>query len=287
MTEIALEFTGERYTPECPREMLYEHYARYAMAKTFVADKVVLDCACGEGYGSALLAQSAKSVLGVDVSQQAITHAMQRYSSNKVRFSVADATALALADHSFEVVVSFETLEHLRAQDQMLAEFKRVLQTNGSLLISSPDKRNYSDLTGYQNEFHVKELYRDEFEALLARHFKHYRIFAQKLVFQSMIWDVSANTPTAASLQAQMQTMHADRSVSAAVPYAPMYYIAIASDDAQVVAACAQQLHLFADQAQSLYSHYQAEIRNGIYAAEVIAQLRGELASLRATIAPI
>jgi ubiquinone/menaquinone biosynthesis C-methylase UbiE len=283
MTEIALEFTGERYTPECPREMLYEHYARYAMAKSFVLNKTVLDCACGEGYGSALLAQSATSVLGVDVSQQAIEHAMQRYSSSNVQFSVADATALALAEQSFEVVVSFETLEHLHAQDQMLAEFKRVLKANGSLLISSPDKRNYSDLTGYQNEFHVKELYREEFEALLARHFKHHRIFAQKLVFQSMIWDTSAHIPRAVpALQAQIQTMHADRTVSCAVPNAPMYYIAIASDDAQVVAECAQQLHLFADHAQSLYSHYQAEIRNGIYAAQVIAQLRAELASLRA-----
>jgi 2-polyprenyl-3-methyl-5-hydroxy-6-metoxy-1,4-benzoquinol methylase len=283
MTETALEFTGERYTPECPREMLYEHYARYAMAKTFVADKKVLDCACGEGYGSALLAQSATSVLGVDVSQQAIQHAKQRYSRRNLQFSIGDATALALPDETFDVVVSFETLEHLSLQDQMLAEFKRVLTASGVLLISSPDKRNYSDQTGYQNEFHVKELYRDEFEALLMRHFQHHRIFAQKLVFQSMIWDLNTDPqkdlmPT----RAQIQTMHADRSVSSAVPYAPMYYIAIASDDAQVVAGCARQLHLFADQAQSLYSHYQAEIRNGIYAAQVIAELRAEIARLSA-----
>jgi 2-polyprenyl-3-methyl-5-hydroxy-6-metoxy-1,4-benzoquinol methylase len=280
MTETALEFTGERYTPECPREMLYEHYARYAMAKAFIANKTVLDCACGEGYGSALLARTAASVLGLDVSLPAVRHATQRYQGRNLQFALGDATALALADSSFEVVVSFETLEHLRAQDEMLAEFKRVLTAHGVLLISSPDKRNYSDLTGYQNEFHVKELYREEFEALLARHFKHHRIFAQKLVFQSMIWDESADARGALT-RAQVHIMQADRNVSSEVRFAPMYYLAVASDDAQVVSQCAQQLHLFADQAQSLYTHYQDEIRNGIYAAQVIAELRAEIARLR------
>ncbi|NNK38121.1 MAG: class I SAM-dependent methyltransferase, partial [Xanthomonadales bacterium] len=63
-----LEFTGERFTPECVREIRYEHVHRYAFARELVSNRRVLDAACGEGYGSALLAQTARSVCGVDVS---------------------------------------------------------------------------------------------------------------------------------------------------------------------------------------------------------------------------
>ena len=277
-TKAALEFTGERYTPECPREMLYEHFARYAMALEFVTGKRVLDCACGEGYGSALLAERALSVLGLDCSVQAVAHARERYSKINLRFDVADATALKL-EQCADVVVSFETLEHLAAQDAMLAGFKRALSSDGLLLLSSPDKLNYSDIPGYHNEFHVKELYRVELEALLARHFKHVRLYAQKLKFQSVIWDVSARSERFDGVCAA--TLQSDGRVASGLQDAPMYYIAVASDSVEVVDSHAATLFLFADHAQSLYQHYQAEIRNGIYGAKLIADLRAEIVRLR------
>ena len=61
-----LSFTGERFTPECVREIWYEHWHRYALAARYAAGRRVLDAACGEGYGSALLARHAKDVVGVD-----------------------------------------------------------------------------------------------------------------------------------------------------------------------------------------------------------------------------
>src|SRR5690625_2368849 len=67
----ALEFNGERFTPECVREMAYEHWHRYAWAAQVVAGKSVLDAACGEGYGSNLLAARARSVTGLDISEPA------------------------------------------------------------------------------------------------------------------------------------------------------------------------------------------------------------------------
>ena len=70
-----LEFTGERFTPECTREIRYEHYHRYAVAAEWVKGRKVLDAACGEGYGSHWLAQRADSVTGIDVSAEAIAHA--------------------------------------------------------------------------------------------------------------------------------------------------------------------------------------------------------------------
>ncbi|HET9189593.1 MAG TPA: SAM-dependent methyltransferase, partial [Rudaea sp.] len=75
MSENTLEFTGERFTPECVREIRYEHWARYAFALELARGKRVLDAACGEGYGSAMLAGAAASVLGVDIAADAIAHA--------------------------------------------------------------------------------------------------------------------------------------------------------------------------------------------------------------------
>ena len=114
----SLEFTGERFTPECEREIWYEHYHRYALAARWCASARTLDAACGEGYGSAMLAQMAASVEGVDISPQAIEHARKRYGHlGTPGFQVADCTSLPFEDNEFDRVVSFETLEHLAAHD--------------------------------------------------------------------------------------------------------------------------------------------------------------------------
>ena len=136
-----LDFTGERFTPECVREIRYEHFHRYAFARHFCEGAQVLDAACGEGYGAALLSASASSVVGVDISAEAIDHASQRYAKHpNLNFKQADVTHLPFADDSFDRVVSFETLEHLEEQEQLLSEFRRVLRPDGLLVISSPDK---------------------------------------------------------------------------------------------------------------------------------------------------
>jgi ubiquinone/menaquinone biosynthesis C-methylase UbiE len=87
-----------------------------------------------------------------------------------VRFEAASVATLPFADASFDAVVSFETIEHVDGalQEQMLRELRRVLKPGGFLVISSPNKAVYSDKRGFTNEFHVRELYFDEFDALLA-----------------------------------------------------------------------------------------------------------------------
>ena len=170
-----LEFTGERFTPECVREIWYEHYHRYAFAKRFVVDRNVLDAACGEGYGSNILADIAKQVTGLDIDEDSITHAKSRYQKTNLNYIEGSCIQLPFADNSFDVVVSFETLEHLAGQQEMLAEFNRVLSDDGLLIISTPDKKHYSDATDFTNEFHVKELYKHEFEQLLDRHWQEYK----------------------------------------------------------------------------------------------------------------
>ena len=76
-----LPFTGERFVPGTAGEIWYEHWHRYQFAGAFAAGRRVLDAACGEGYGSALLARSAASVVGVDIAADAVAHARARYSA--------------------------------------------------------------------------------------------------------------------------------------------------------------------------------------------------------------
>lgn len=279
----ALAFTGERFTPECTREIWYEHWHRYAFARRLAAGRRVLDAACGEGYGSALLASVATEVVGVDIDDAAIAHARSRYGTQaNLRFERADVTELPFGDGRFDLVVSFETLEHLAAQKRLLQEFTRVLTDDGLLLISSPDKHTYSDMAGFRNEFHVRELYREELLELLAPHFGEVRLYGQKLLFQSALWSLDA-----ASLDScEAATASADgAAVEPGIALAPMYY----------VAACAKrrlpealpELSLFGDREELVYAHYNHEVRKNIGAGKRIAELEAELERLRAQVATV
>lgn len=279
----ALEFTGERFTPECVREIVYEHWHRYGWARGLVDGKDVLDCACGEGYGSHLLAGSARSVVGVDIDKAAVDHAQQRYAANapgKLEYVQADALELPFEDDRFDVVVSFETLEHLAEHDDLLAGFRRVLKPDGILLLSSPDKRTYSDLTGYDNEFHVRELYRDELESLLGRHFPNYRLFGQKLMFHSLTWamDDAGNTTS------RVEHLTADDKGGVATdsrPHAdPLYFLAVAAAE-EVELPSAPGLSLFTDAAESVYAHYNEEVARHIRAGHLLAEREQEIERLR------
>ena len=131
-----IEFTGERFVPGVPGEIAHEHWHRYAFARRFVAGRRTLDVACGEGYGSALLAGVAASVVGVDVAADVVAHASRRYRDRaNLRFEAGSAAKLPLADGSVDAVVSFETIEHLPREDQprMIAEIARVLTDDGML----------------------------------------------------------------------------------------------------------------------------------------------------------
>ena len=280
MTEVVdtLAFTGERFTPECVREIWYEHWHRYAFALALAKDKRVLDAACGEGYGSNLLADVASQVCGVDISLQAIEHARTRYARKaNLEFQVADAAALTFPDRSFDVVVSFETLEHLAAQQELISGFARVLAPGGILLISSPDKRTYSDIAGFRNEFHVRELYREELLDLLRPHFGELRLYGQKLMFQSVMWAMDGEGEGALA-----QTAATDESIAPGLAYAPMYYVAACSN--QPLPESLPGLSLFGDQEESVYSHYNGEIRKNMSAGARIAELEAEIERLRNSI---
>lgn len=277
----ALPFTGERFTPECVREMWLEHYARYAFATRFASARKVLDCACGEGFGAAMLAATAAQVDAVDLSEQAVAHARQRYPAPNLRFHQANALQLPFADASFDLVVSFETLEHLVEHEQLLAEFARVLKPDGILLISTPDKRVYSDLAGYRNEFHPRELYAHEFAALLAREFEHTEVYGQQLLFQSSIQSLQGPLP---ELRSWPQTM-TQTGLQEGLGYASMYLLAACARQEHLLAPYRNVSHWFGDAAQSVYEHYNAEIRKGIAGGHRILELEAQVEQLRQQLA--
>jgi len=251
------EFTGERYLPGIVGEIAYEHCHRYAFARRFAGGKRVLDAACGEGYGAALLAEVAMHVTGVDVDGPVVAAASGRYGgrSNLV-FEAASVTKLPLRDASVDVVISFETIEHLSAaeQPQMLAEFARVLAPGGLLVLSSPNRPEYSEARNYANPFHLCELDRDGLCARLDPSFPARRWFAQRRYLGSAIWSEFAGE------RFEALSGSAARVDRARAPTA-MYFIVVAARDAEALPVDPPALSLYADGDDSEWARVDREAR--------------------------
>ncbi len=258
------EFTGERFLPSCSGEIAYEHWHRYAFARRFVQGKRVLDAACGEGYGTALLGAFAKSAVGIDVDLATINHASATYGEGtRVRFMPTSCTGLPLPSASFDVIVSFETIEHLSAEEQpeMLAEFARVLAPDGLLIISSPNRRLYSDARSYVNPYHLRELYREELSRLLSRRFPAQQWYHQRLACWSGIWpepSVAGDAPGATALEAWVGD------AAHIVPYREvegMYFIVVAGREAARLPSEPASVSLFTDSEDSELKRAEANAR--------------------------
>jgi len=223
MTAEGLEFTGERYVPGITGNIELEHLHRYLQAAHVAGGKVVLDIACGEGYGSAILASKAEKVIGVDISPEAVKHARKQYRLPNVAYVVGSCENMPIDDGRIDLLVSFETIEHLEQHERMLEEIKRVLRADGVLIMSSPDKLHYSDLPAFKNPHHVKELYQQEFKKLIGNYFQHAAYFGQRVVYGSVIFtESSAEAMTYRKINGDVQ--HSSGIAS------PLFWIAIASD---------------------------------------------------------
>lgn len=185
-----MEFTGERFVPELEGWLALQHYHRYYFVITQfdLRNKIILDIACGEGYGCEILSKLSKKVYGVDLSKETIDCAKSKYTRQNLTFIVGDVTSIPIEDNSVDIVVSFETIEHHSQHIEMMREIKRVLNKEGFLIISSPDKGFYErNLPDSRNEFHVKELYKDEFQALINKYFRYTQFFIQNNITGSFI----------------------------------------------------------------------------------------------------
>jgi len=166
------------------KEVEQEHIERYNFAKNYLKTEwIVLDAACGSGYGTQILSKVAKKIIGIDISKKAIVHAKKNFQSSNINFFKANLEKkLLFDDEYFDAIVSFETIEHLKEQESMIKEFARVLKKEGLLIISSPDKETIAKIK-IKNPYHVKELARKEFVNLVSKYFSIENIFGQtKLV---------------------------------------------------------------------------------------------------------
>lgn len=173
-----MEPIGERLIPDAHRDRFAyaEHWLRYTFAGQFVNGLDVLDVACGSGYGTSMLAHAgAKRVVGVDVSTDAVEYARQRYAGPTVAYAVADAGALPFDRESFDVVVSFETIEHLRDPDAFLQEVKRCMRSAGLFVVSTPNALRHP----FGNAYHVHEYTLDGLMSLLKKEFPCVTVCAQ------------------------------------------------------------------------------------------------------------
>lgn len=174
----------ERLIPETEEspELVRLHLARYEFARQFVHGKKVLDVACGAGYGAAMLLEAgAAQVLGVDNSTEAVGHARVCYQSKNLNFVLGNAEDLS-PHRDFDVVVSFETIEHLQNPEKFLREITRALAPHGVLIISTPQRERGTLKTQPHNRFHVREWIREEFEELLSHYFNYVTVYGQYAV---------------------------------------------------------------------------------------------------------
>jgi SAM-dependent methyltransferase len=176
---LALENHGERMVPEVSgSSTFWEHVYRYAFACRFVRGKQVLDIACGEGYGAAALQKAgAVRVIGVDISEEACRHARDRYG---IETRQGSAESIPLSAGSVDMVVSFETIEHVREPGLFLDECRRVLAPGGGLIISTPNRNAYTGAGGVPNPYHCSEMTEEQFTSVLRSRFRDLRLYTQR-----------------------------------------------------------------------------------------------------------
>ena len=211
--------------PEFSGDIALEHLHRYYVAREFSKGKQVLDIACGEGYGSAILAESALGVIGIDASTEVIEYAREHYPQQNIKFIPGVCNSIPLSDASVDLIVCFETIEHHADHHEMMREFVRVLRPDGVAIISTPDKAEYSDKPKFVNPFHVKELYFDEFKELMLNYFPNTRFYGQRVRYGSFVGPLDSKPTIAANYRLLKGRTH--KSIS--VPE-PIFILAVASN---------------------------------------------------------
>lgn len=169
-----LELTGERTLPDVPAENYW--YRRHLVVYEWIARRVrgqrVLDLACGEGYGSDVLASCAASVVGVDANPEAHEHARLRYRRANLRFE-RDMVERHGDRGSYDAVVLLQTIEHVRDPAAVLGHVRELLVSGGTAFISTPNVLTLapSGASHSGNPWHVREYRHQEFRALCASAF--------------------------------------------------------------------------------------------------------------------
>jgi len=195
-----LELTGERTLPDVPEENYW--YRRHLVVYRWIARRVaglrVVDMACGEGYGSDVLAAAgAASVVGIEANPEAFEHARRRYVRPSLRFA---RDLVETFSQAADAVVFLQTIEHVRNPDEVLEHFKGLVGPGGVVYVTTPNVLTLAPqgATKSGNPWHVKEYRPEEFRALCAAHFASVELYglfhagklrAHELALRHAGWD--------------------------------------------------------------------------------------------------
>ena len=185
-----------------------------------VENKIVLDIACGTGYGTQMLAEKAEHVYGVDVSDEAVEYAEINYPHAKITYKQGDARKIPLDDASVDVIVSLETIEHIPDPEEFVKEVKRVLKKGGQFIVSTPNDDEFTD----GNIYHVHEFDFKELNRLMKKYFKNFEYFFQGSWFASGIFSKEKFEDEFSEKNIETKKSFSQKFDKA------IYYIAVASD---------------------------------------------------------
>jgi SAM-dependent methyltransferase len=165
-----LALTGERTLPDVPEENYWfrRHLAVYRWVSEHCAGQRVVDMACGEGYGSAVLAEAAGEVVGVDANPEAFEHARLRYRAANLRFE--RALVEEFDDGApYDAIVFLQTIEHVDEPEQLLSRFASMLAPGGAAYVTTPNRLTLAPPGAERsgNPWHVREYAPDEFATLV------------------------------------------------------------------------------------------------------------------------
>jgi len=184
---MQVPFIGKRTPPDFSGVTRYQQLHRYGLAYGLARDVDVVDVASGEGYGAAYLAMVARSVVAVDTDHRSVRRAAARYTGMNLTFRAGSFANLPLPDQSVDLVVAFDTLEHVEDPNALMREIGRVLRSEGSLIISAPNRLLPDGGDAQDDHFGVRTMYFDELRDLCGRWFPHSRLYGQRVVAASAI----------------------------------------------------------------------------------------------------
>lgn len=168
-----ISYTGERVIPDMmdPMNMLLlEHIARYQFSLPYAAKGTILDIACGSGFGTHFIAKRAKhhieQIIGIDIDLPSIQYAKGKYYHPKANYQQHDAVDPLLPQKlgQFDLILSFETIEHIKNEKQFLKNIYEMLKPGGQLILSTPFGKGRGIPCG--SPYHVHQMTKKEFCSL-------------------------------------------------------------------------------------------------------------------------
>lgn len=180
MTQI--ENTGERILLEKETPlMIARHFCAYKFARSYVSGKRVLDIGCGEGYGIFYLADFAQEVKGIDYDSGAVNYAKDKYKKSNLYFEAMDVKNIGSISGRFDVISSFQCIEHITDTDAFLKDISALLDAGGVFICSTPNRNDASPKSDEPlNKFHIREYLLGEFRQILSNHFAVVDMFGLK-----------------------------------------------------------------------------------------------------------